>query len=209
MTVTLIIARHGNTFEPDQTPTRVGARTDLPLVSKGREQAAALGRYLKQHNLIPDEVYCSHLIRTRQTAQIALEHMGLEREITALDIFNEIDYGIDENQTDETVIARIGKAALQDWEENSIPPAGWLVDTQAIKENIKVFANKITKPESDNHKVVLVLTSNGIARFTPTLCPNSPNTPKGSKLKLGTGCLSILEFSGATWNVKCWNEKPA
>ena len=30
MTTRLIIARHGNTFEKGQTPTRVGGRTDLP-----------------------------------------------------------------------------------------------------------------------------------------------------------------------------------
>ena len=39
---TLIIARHGNTFDKGDIPTRVGARTDLPLVEKGRAQAKAL-----------------------------------------------------------------------------------------------------------------------------------------------------------------------
>jgi transcriptional regulator GlxA family with amidase domain len=38
---TLIIARHGNTFEDGETPRRVGARTDLPL----SEIAARCGFY--------------------------------------------------------------------------------------------------------------------------------------------------------------------
>lgn len=44
---TLIIARHGNTFGPDDTPTRVGARTDLPLVESGIQQARLLGTHLR------------------------------------------------------------------------------------------------------------------------------------------------------------------
>ena len=46
---TLIIARHGNTFNPGDTPTRVGKHTDMPLVEKGEAQGRALGRYLKEH----------------------------------------------------------------------------------------------------------------------------------------------------------------
>ncbi len=54
---TLVIARHGNTFGPQDTPTRIRARTDLKLVEKGREQARALGEYLREHDLIPDLAY--------------------------------------------------------------------------------------------------------------------------------------------------------
>ncbi len=42
----LIIIRHGNTFNPDQTPLRVGAGTDIPLVTSGREQAKNIGLWL-------------------------------------------------------------------------------------------------------------------------------------------------------------------
>ena len=34
MVTRILIARHGNTFTKDQTPTRVGRHTDLPLVEK-------------------------------------------------------------------------------------------------------------------------------------------------------------------------------
>ena len=65
---TLIIARHGNTFGPNDTPTRVGAQTDLPLVESGQEQAKKLGTYLKENNLTPEITYCSELKRTIETA---------------------------------------------------------------------------------------------------------------------------------------------
>jgi 2,3-bisphosphoglycerate-dependent phosphoglycerate mutase len=40
-----VIVRHGNTFRAGETPTRVGARTDLPLVEE--ERARSAGRYLR------------------------------------------------------------------------------------------------------------------------------------------------------------------
>ncbi len=49
---TLIIARHGNTFGPEDTPTRVGAHTDLPLVKSGQEQARKIGAWLKEQNIL-------------------------------------------------------------------------------------------------------------------------------------------------------------
>jgi len=73
---TLIIARHGNTFTAGQTPTRVGARTDLPLVDSGIEQAQRLGKWMKENGYIPEITYCSELKRTKQTAEIALQQIG-------------------------------------------------------------------------------------------------------------------------------------
>ena len=35
-----MIVRHGNTFRAGETPTRVGARTDLPLVEEERARSA-------------------------------------------------------------------------------------------------------------------------------------------------------------------------
>ncbi|HRQ61108.1 MAG TPA: histidine phosphatase family protein [Alphaproteobacteria bacterium] len=88
---TLIIARHGNTFGPGDTVTYVGGRTDLPLVESGVEQAKALGRYLREHRLIPDVVYSSNLQRTQETARIAVKESGITNPVFPLDIFNEID----------------------------------------------------------------------------------------------------------------------
>jgi len=68
---TIIIARHGNTFESHQTPTRVGRRTDLDLTATGLVQAQAIGRWLLDQGLQVDAAYCSPLKRTRQTAQAA------------------------------------------------------------------------------------------------------------------------------------------
>lgn len=57
MTTRLIIARHGNTFTKDQTPTRVGGRTDLPLVES--ERGRNIGKYLKLKDMLPDVVFAA------------------------------------------------------------------------------------------------------------------------------------------------------
>ena len=50
---------------------------DTPLSPLGQEQAAALGRWLRdQHHDAPEVVWCSPYVRAVQTAQIALEAAG-------------------------------------------------------------------------------------------------------------------------------------
>ncbi len=212
---TLIIARHGNTFNKGDTPTRVGRDTDLPLVEKGERQAQALGRYLKDHNLIPDVAYSSNLQRTKKTAEIALKHAGITLPVYALDIFDEIDYGPDENKTEEDVIARIGSDAITQWDQNATVPDGWNVDPTQIKDDWHSFANQITKTHDvitntvlDIDETILVVTSNGIARFAPYITNNFEEFSAKNNIKLKTGSLGILRFSKDKWQVKDWNIVP-
>ncbi len=203
---TLIIARHGNTFGPGDVVTRVGARTDLPLVESGREQAAAIGRYLKEHKLIPDVVYASTLQRTQETAQIAIKESGVTNPVFVLDIFNEIDYGPDENKPEEDVVARIGQQALKDWDEQAIVPEGWKADPSAIIQNWVGFADQIRA--HDDNETVLVVTSNGIARFSPHLTGDFEGFRAQYPLKLSTGALGVLKYDQGRWIVQDWNMKP-
>lgn len=203
---TLIIARHGNTFGPDETPTRVGVRTDLPLVQKGREQAAALGRYLKDHTLVPDVVYASCLKRTVETAQIAIRESGVSNPVFQLEIFNEIDYGPDENKTEADVVARIGAQAIQDWNEQAVVPEGWHVDPEELIQNWKSFADQIRA--HDDGEVVLVVTSNGVARFAPHITGDFEGFRQHYPLKLRTGALGLFVYEGDQWQVRNWNVCP-
>ena len=212
---TLIIARHGNTFGPDDTPTRVGARTDIPLVEKGHKQAQAIGRYLQQNDLIPDVAYSATLKRTRQTAELALKAAQLSLPVYALDIFDEIDYGPDENQTEDVVIERIGKDAIEEWDQSAIVPDGWKVDPDQIIANWKNFAHQITKTHDtvtnnvmDMEETILVVTSNGIARFAPHITDDFDSFTKNHKIKLSTGAIGILKFSQGKWRVTDWNIVP-
>ena len=203
---TLIIARHGNTFEAGETPRRVGRRTDLPLTEKGREQARAIGRYLKENKLIPDVVYASELQRTQETAKLAVKESGVSNPIFTLDIFNEIDYGPDENKTEAEVIARIGAESIQKWDEQAVVPAGWNVNPQEISQNWVEFADQICA--HDDNETVLVVTSNGIARFAPHLTGDFDSFADTHDLKIATGAIAIFKHGESGWKVEAWNIEP-
>lgn len=72
----LVIVRHGNTFRAGETPTRVGARTDLPLVEE--ERARSAGRYLREKGIVIDKVISAPLKRTLETANYILEEMNVD-----------------------------------------------------------------------------------------------------------------------------------
>ncbi len=205
---TLIIARHGNTFSPDETPRRVGARTDLPLVSSGHTQAKKLGHYLHDHSLLPDRVYTSRLKRTKQTADIALTSVAHDVPVSALPVFDEIDYGPDENREEPDVVARIGEAALRDWEQDGIMPQGWSPDAATIRRNWTDFALQMIRLHEGEK--IMVVTSNGIARFALHLMPDWTSAKQEAGLKLSTGAFGLLTHrkDALHWSLAGWNIRP-
>lgn len=202
----LIIARHGNTFSPGDIVTYVGARTDLPLVESGIEQAQAIGHYLRDNRMIPDVIYASALKRAQETARYAVRASGVTNPVYTLDIFNEIDYGPDENKTRDEIIARIGAAALEAWETMNAVPPGWAADPEAIKKNWLDFAAQIHA--HDDNETILVVTSNGIARFAPCITGDADSFIKNHSPKMATGALSIFVFENDAWVIKGWNIRP-
>lgn len=200
MTTTLIIARHGNTFNPNEKPTRVGARTDLPLVETGIKQAKRIGAFCQQHHLIPDVTFCSLLQRTRQTAEIAFPNI----EPTPLALFNEIDYGPDENQTEESVIKRIGQKAIDAWNTEAIVPPDWKVNPIKLIEGWLNFSHKILKTHPN--RIIFVATSNGVARFAPHILGDIKKFTTQHEIKLKTGALSLFTHNKGQWQCEFWNK---
>ena len=206
MTTRLIIARHGNTFAPGDVPTRVGRRTDLPLVASGEAQARRIGKFLRLHRMVPDAVFAAPLKRSRDTALLAVEALGRDLPITSDERFSEIDYGPDEDQPEAAVIARIGKQALRDWDEHAKVPPGWQVDTHAIIRAWLAFGD--TCRRSFFNQAVLVVTSNGIARFAPYLTGDFEGFRARHGIKIATGALCILRLQGSRWSIEQWNVRP-
>jgi probable phosphoglycerate mutase len=206
----LVVARHGNTFEANDIPTRVGLKTDIPLVEKGRRQARSLGRNLVRRGLVPHVVFTSFLSRAIDTARLAMAEMS-SGEIPAyqLGLFNEIDYGPDENQTEEVVISRVGQEAIDGWNKEGIAPQGWNVDVAALKKGWRDFASHVLEEYAG--EVILVVTSNGIARFAPEITGEYDDFKLHYDMKLSTGAYGVLQHNGgkdATWEVTDWNFKP-
>lgn len=203
-TTQILIVRHGNTFAAGETPRRVGGRTDLPLVEN--EKAKAIGKYLRNH-FPPDQVFCSPLLRTQQTAKIALDEAALSHTPFQLDNqFIEIDYGPDENKIEQDVIDRIGLEALQAWNEQGIVPDGWDVDTKKLKQSWHQFFD--TAQTEYPGKRLLVVTSNGVARFAPDVLQEASTEIHSLKMKTGHMSLFQLNLKGL-WECAFWDRNPA
>ncbi len=193
--INLLIARHGNTFDPGDTILRVGKQTDLPLSTSGREQARKLGVFLKKTYNSIDQVMVSELQRTQQTAQLALPTITY----VINPFLNEIDYGVDDGKPEAKVIERIGEQALKDWEEKAVPPNGWHVSPGEVIAGWHQLANQLATQYDS--ATILVVTSNGIARFAPSISHDAVLSPK-----MKTGALSCFQFTKHQgWKLSFWN----
>lgn len=206
MVTRIIIARHGNTFTKDQTPLRVGAGTDLPLVET--ERGTNIGKYLKMRTLIPVAVFAAPLKRTTETARLAIAALDKDIPLIADSRFTEIDYGPDEAKTEDEVIARIGQEAMDAWNANAIVPQGWNVSVDGIIQAWKDFAHEVE--QNYLGKTVLVVSSNGIIRFAPYLTGDFDEFCRNFNIKVGTGSVCVLEKDEGDefWSVKEWGTKP-
>jgi len=201
----IYIVRHGNTFDKGDIVTRVGARTDLPLSSSGEMQAAQLAIHMQEE--LPDgfaKAHCSPLLRTRQTAAAILGIFESGPELESLEFLREIDYGPDENRPEEDVVARIGEAALKSWDETAVPPPGWAVDPEQVKRDWAALIARLASDQSSSP--ILVVTSNGIARFVLDAVTAYDTQPDSIKLK--TGAYGVLRATTDAVTLLNWNVRP-
>lgn len=197
---TLIIARHGNTFRPGETPTRVGAGTDLPLVEE--ERARGIGKYLKKQGYMPTKIYAAPLKRTMETAELAAQELGFSGSIERLNDLTEIDYGPDENKTEDAVIARIGQKAIDLWNAKAIVPPGWKVDPEKLAKVWCDFAESIGENET-----VMAVSSNGVIRFAPYITGDYDAFCAEHDIKVATGGVCVFVYENGVWTAKEWNVK--
>lgn len=221
---TLIIARHGNTFRKGETPTRVGARTDLPLVEE--ERGRGIGLYLKKAGLIPTRILAAPLQRTMSTAALAAEAMGCPCPVHPDSRFLEVDYGPDENKTEEETKARIGAtlaaaqgadpasltadeldalgaAAIERWNTEAVVPPGWKVDVGQICNNWQELASEIREGE-----ILLCVSSNGTIRFAPCITGDYEGFCAAHDIKVPTGGVCIFTSDGTSgWICREWGVK--
>ena len=191
----VIVCRHGNTFGPGDTVTRVGGRTDLPLVESGHAQAAALAAHFA--GTVFTRTYTSDLLRTRQT----LRAIAPDETPAVLPFLREIDYGPDENRPEADVLARLGKDAIAAWDAHGELPDGWRLDVDTLRRDWAAFMAE-RAAEGGTH---LVMTSNGVARFVFSALGLSTD---GLSIKLRTGAYGTLVFRDRAWAVENWDVRP-
>lgn len=211
MTTKVIIARHGNTFAPGEKPRRIGLTTDIPLVQTGKEQAERLGKHLEASKLVPDLVLSSRLLRSRETAEIARSIACPKAPIEIRPELDEIDHGPDEGKLEAEVERRLGLTALKEWDSKALMPTDWRPQPAELKRQWQELLSELQTHHSGS--TILVVTSNGRARFIPLLeevswaSESNPGYNPTTILKLRTGSYGILEL-GPSWLLTDWNLSP-
>ncbi|MFD3455232.1 SixA phosphatase family protein [Streptomyces sp. NPDC058691] len=71
MTRHLILLRHAKSAWPPDVPDH-----DRPLGARGRRDAPAAGRWLRENKHVPDLVVCSTAVRTRETWELAADALA-------------------------------------------------------------------------------------------------------------------------------------
>ncbi len=205
----LLLARHGNTFEAGDKVVWVGARTDLPLTAKGRQQASALAAALTPIAPNIRRLVAGPLKRTREHAAIASQDLGLELEVD--ERLREIDYGLWEAKSSEEIAALGGGAELSAWNERAAWPTspGWLPSAQAITEHVSQLAGSLAAV-LDDRSAALLVTSNGLLRFFLKLIPGAFEEMAGrGLLKVATGNCCALRFTPSGWTILFWDLHPS
>jgi len=209
--IQVYIIRHGNTFLSDQTPLRVGLGTDIPLVPSGQKQAQDLGTHFRKQGLAPRALFSSVLLRAKQTAQL-IQEAGSYTSLTVQvrPELNEIDHGPDEGKPEHMVEARLGAAAMERWNKEAVMPAEWKPRPQQIIREWETLLNDVVANIREG--IILMVTSNGRARFVPGL-PGmvlSEEFQAQGDLKLRTGSFGMLEKAdeSSPWQLRSWNIRP-
>jgi probable phosphoglycerate mutase len=186
----LFILRHGNTFDEGDIVTRVGARTDLALSASGHAQADGVAAHFAERGLRFERIVAAPLLAATGGPPIE-----------PLELLTEIDYGLDENQPEERVVARIGEQALKNWDENAVPPPGWRVDPKALIESWRSLFRSCAGTKGP----VLAVTSNGVARFALDAADSlAGDFPR--KLSTAAWGVAAIGADGKA-EIKSWNER--
>ena len=202
----LILARHGNTFGPGDTPVWVGAKEDLPLVEKGEAQSAAIADYLERTDQKPDRVIAGPLLRTRRGAEIIVQKTGFSGEIEIEERLKEIDYGSWGGCSDAEIEERYGAQMITDWREHTIVPedADWTPSPEVLKTNA---TNLLSEIIAGDEETVLLISSNGTLRYFHAAIYEGVASQPSAKVKTGHICLA--DWNGTSFEPIGWNIDPA
>jgi broad specificity phosphatase PhoE len=209
--VRLLLARHGNTFDPGDPVVWAGSQNDLPLVAKGVEQARVLAGVLRDSQIIPKAIYCGPLRRTRNYADIIIQQLALF-VLPQVDLrLNEIDYGDWTGRTQAEVAQQFGEAGMKSWEERSVWPecGNWGGSEAQTLTEVHAFAQELVKEYCDQD-TVLIVSSNGRLRYFLDLVEGEwARRKENGTFKVKTGNLCQMDYFAGKFNVRFWDQKPA
>lgn len=204
----VLLVRHGNTFAPGDKVVWVGARSDLPLVRKGLEQARLFGEAVRGANLAVGPLRAGPLRRTREFVR---EAFGVAAEID--DRLTEIDYGKWEGRTSEEIAAEIGMEPVEAWSKRGVWPrkSSWSPSVDQVEANVaQVLTDLLALPDET---IPVVCTSQGILKFfakrDAAFHARGLSQTDGKALAVPTGACCGMTLIDGRSRVDFWAQPPS
>ena len=105
-----LICRHGESIW--NKDNKFAGWTEIPLTDKGKNDSLLTAKKLLSNNFIPDKIYTSDLIRTKDTAEIIKNAINPNIETESCWRINERHYGSCEGIKRSLLKDRFGKEAV-------------------------------------------------------------------------------------------------
>jgi probable phosphoglycerate mutase len=203
--ISLILARHGNTFERGQIARQIGAQTDLSLTTEGKKQAEAMGDYFLSVGISPKAIYAGTLKRQIESAEILARRFKTKLYLGE-PALTEIDYGDWEGLTSEELMRRWPKE-YADWTEGGKwAEAIFGKSLQFHLDGVEKWIGSLRKMYRPGEAIVAV-TSNGLIRFFNEEWRRLALTKQMETLKVKTGHFCELQLYPDCLKVKSWNAR--
>ncbi len=206
----LILVRHGNTFNKGDKIVRIGCEQDTLLVEEGKKQALNIGKAIKEKGIELNAIYSSNLKRAYQTAEGIIDGLGKNIQINVDNRIDEINYGKWSGLTDNEIIEKYGKEALDDWNLYAKIPsgAGWIPQESVLLYTLRSFCAEMQRKHKRGN--VLAVTSNGVLKFFLKLVPSEfDKAVKEKNVKVNTGnCVDVKLKTLSEIKINKWNVPP-
>ena len=118
----LILLRHGQSSY--NLENRFTGWTEVPLTSKGMEEAKMAGKAAREAGLKIDICFCSLLSRTKVSAELFLNELGQNLEPVMDWRLNERHYGALQGRSREECVSLFGASQVERWRRGyfDVPP---------------------------------------------------------------------------------------
>ena len=194
----LILLRHGQSQW--NLENRFTGWEDVPLTSKGIEEAKAAGQILSKNKINVDIIFSSILQRANKTAELAINEMNIDDLWYESSLImkrdkslNERDYGDLVGLNKEETSRKFGKDQVHIWRRSyDIPPPGG-ESLENVVERVRPFFSKFIQPEINRGKNVLMVAHGNSLRAT-MIQVGLYRTEEISKIELPTGKPFIINY---------------
>lgn len=189
----VVLIRHS---EAEKTTRQVHGGTGTPLTERGREDTAALARYLHDNGLISSrtKVITGPRPQAVETAQFLATELNLE--LIVLAALRNISMGIFDGLSDAEARARDPEAMrrLEQWRAGQLPASDIRMPEG---EDLSGFVSRIQKVVEDlatltNDPIIVVTRSVGIALYNLLGPSFDPTLQQYKRVRLDPGSVSVF-----------------